>query len=254
MGGNAAEQLRLWSQRCRQVAAEPVSEQAKEAVASLLQRSASVRMDQAIAPDGTAHKPLSRRYAKRKQRQRGHSRIWQLTGESKRRTDTFVTDTGVQQVINTPYSGAVHDGATFTVHAKPRSAAAVEKHRKAVASRTRRFEKALREQYDESGRGGTARARAKHGEAQRSARLERNRERAKAPEVKARRRIQQAGRAAVKAGLASALPRAKKQPRAKKTSWTVTIPARQVLGVSEADAEQIERILVDDLKRRLEDG
>lgn len=117
--GQASQKIRVWARSASDVAAAPVSQEAREAVAALLEAAALRRMNQGVTPEGVAFQPLSPRYVARK----GHSIFWQLTGASRRRFRTWVVPTGVKQIINTPYSGVVHDGAV--IHYRPRTSSSL---------------------------------------------------------------------------------------------------------------------------------
>ena len=249
MKGDGARQNRRFATRVKQVARAPIDHAAKQAIMKLLVASTLDRMVQGKTPSGAAFPPLSRGYVRYKQRTRGQTGFWQLTGASKARTDAFETERGVRLTINTPTSGYVHDGATSTRHARVRGEAEKARHAKAMKSRVRANNKRLLLLYG----GKSAKAnRATHALALREAAVARRHglastlRRSSSREEHANRSMAAKSARAVKAG------RASKLARTKKTSWVVRLPARPVLGVSKADAAAINRIIAISISRRLE--
>lgn len=240
MAGNQASRvLRQWATRARRCARTPITNAMRAAVGALLEASALERMDRAVSPDGTPHRPLSEAYAARKQRQRGHRKIWQLSGDSKRRLRVTVTPAGVVLIINTPYSGAVHDGAVITHHHRPKTSSDLAAHARLVkgARRSaRRRRKARNEMLMVRYHAKTAAtARKRHANEMRLARNARNRgDAVLMPQYRR--------------------PRGQRAERQPKTSWTIRIPARPVLGVSAEDNIAISRILAKAMVNRLSDA
>lgn len=236
MAGGERE-LRRWAARAARMRTVPVDAQATAAIGSILERGALQRMRRGVGPDGQAFAPLSRSWLRQKALRRYSAQFWQYSGESKRRLRVAAGRRGVHTtitaIINTPYSGAVHDGAVITRRHTSTRLSTRQAFLRGVAKRTRRREAALRKRYGETGRGSTARALERHAE---DLRLARN----------ARRR-----------GAASLWPRVERSGRPKRTpgsSWTIRIPARPVLGISQADETQIGRVLAEAGIRRLEGG
>jgi len=229
---DGASKLRNWAHRAETLAATPVSTETKAGILTTLESSAYQRMKDGVSPRGIPFKPLSPGYVRAKQRRHIGGAFWQWSGESRRRLRTFgaTTPRGVKLVINTPYSAWPHDGATFTRRASS-SIAGHKKLLKRAARRVAANDKRLRELYGFAGkRNGTALAREAHGE---KLKMERN----------ARRR----------GGAMLVNPRAAASARAKSTgSYTVTIPARPVLGISGQDARSIRRLLAKAVKDHME--
>lgn len=250
----AGRVMRNWSERLSRVAQQPVSKRSAEAICSLLERSALQRMDDAVSPEGVPHKPLSAGYAKWKRHTRGQTRIWQLTGASKRSLRVFQHDPNtLRLIINTPYSKVVHDGGTWTVHAPTSSSLATRnKVTRAMRRRTHRFNKRLVQEYGTHGLGRIrrdditlARQAKSLVDRQRSAELRANRRQGKyllGSNQRANMRFGRQGAKALRAGLASAWNR---------TSWSITLPARPVLGMSQDDAALMARVVMEDLRREL---
>lgn len=243
--GNGVRELRKWAERAHRLRAVPVDAEALAGIDSLLTSAAIRRMDSGVGPDGVPFKPLSKRYAQRKAKKRGHAKFWQWSGESKRklRAGGQVVKRGIvtsiRWIINTPYSGAVHDGATIHVTRRSSSLATRGRFLKAMARRTNAHNKRLRTIYGQRGAGSTARARQMHVDALREG-------------ANARRR-----------GAASLLPQYRRAQMVKrdpamrgkvKLSWTIKIPARPVLGKSAKDEIGVGRILAASAKRRMEGG
>lgn len=136
--------LRDWAKRFRAAGANAPGPEAMAAVGAHLVASTLDRMERAVTPEGRAHKPLSEEWVRRKvygtssetraakiqrryeraeargkvyKRKRGYKsrggyspKIWQYTGQSKRKVQVIrVTSTGAVVVINTPYSGYADD-------------------------------------------------------------------------------------------------------------------------------------------------
>jgi hypothetical protein len=245
-------ELRDWARRATRLRAVPVDDEALSAIGALGTQAAIRRMDSGTTPEGTPFKPLSRRYSQWKQRKRGQTKFWQLTGESKRKLRAgggHVVRRGVvtaiRWIINTPWSGAVHDGATIHRTSKRHSVATRQRLQAMGARRTKQHEKRLRTLYGESGRGATQRAYEKHNDALREARNARRRGAAELlPQY---RRSSPNAPTSVRAALASMLGAGGK-------SVTIKIPARPVLGFSDKDKRALGRILAASAKRRMEGG
>lgn len=232
----AERKVQRWAKKVEKLAAIPIDEPTKHAVAEFLVVSAGERMERAVDPEGTPHPPLSRGYAARKRKSRGHAKIWLLTGQSRQRIEATVTGDRAVITINTRYSGVVHDGASWTAYSTARGR---EARGKVQARNRRRHVAKLRKAYGEKGRGATERARAKHAASLRE------------------------GAAARRRGHAELLPQYRRTRSAKskgarvgrhsKLFWTVTIPARRVLGVSDGDAKVIAKIVLNATGERLEE-
>lgn len=237
MAGGERE-LRRWAARAARMRTVPVDAQATAAIGSILERGALQRMRRGVGPDGQAFAPLSRSWLRQKALRRYSAQFWQYSGESKRRLRVAAGRRGVHTtitaIINTPYSGAVHDGAVITRRHTATRLSTRQALLRGVAKRTRRFEATLRKRYGETGRGATARARERHAE---DLRLARNARRRSAASLWPRRE--------------AVSGRAKRAPG---SSWTIRIPARPVLGISRADEVQIGRVLAESYQRRLEGG
>jgi len=233
--------LLAWARRAERLRAVPIDDEALAGISSLGTQAAKRRMAAGEKPDGTAFKPLSKRWRQRKAREGRSGQFWTYTGESKRKTIGAAVKRGVttamRWIINTPYSAAVHDGATFTVSRKSSSLASRQKQLKAAKKRKTAYSKRLAKVNGLRGKGSYAKAREVRADELRMAR-------------NARRR-----------GDASLLPQYKRAEAIRrdpttrgqvKLSWRVTIPARPVLGLSARDKIGVGRILAKAAQRRME--
>ena len=229
--------LRQWAARAARMRTVPVDDQALAAIGSILERGALQRMRRGVGPDGRIFAPLSRSWLRQKAKRGRSAQFWQYRGESRRKTRATAGRRGVHTtitaIINTPYSGAVHDGAVITRRHTSSRLSTRAAYLAGMARRKRRRETTLRRRYGESGRGATERALEQHRD---DLRIARN----------ARRR-----------GAASLWPRVERMSRPKRqpgTTWTIRIPARPVLGMSQHDETQIGRVLAESVQRRMEGG
>lgn len=138
------ETLRDWEKRFRSVGANLPGPETMAAVGAHVVSATLERMERAVTPEGRPHKPLSEEWVRRKvygtssegraakvqrrydraeargkpvKRRRGYKsrggyspKIWQYTGESKRKVQVLrASAKGVVVVINTPYSGYAND-------------------------------------------------------------------------------------------------------------------------------------------------
>jgi len=230
-----------WARRANRLRAVPVDDEALAGISALGTQAAKRRMAAGVDPDGRPFKSLSKRWKQRKAREGRSGQFWVYRGESKRKTVGAAVKRGVTSairwIINTPYSGAVHDGATYTVHRRSSSLATRQRQLKAANKRVGAYSRRLAKVNGLRGKGAYAKAREIRANELREAR-------------NARRR-----------GDASLLPQYKRaqatqratEPRgAVKLSWRVTIPARPVLGLSRKDKIGIGRLVNASTKRRLE--
>lgn len=248
------DKVAAWARRLTQVAREPISEPVKGNIASRLHRSALNRARAGRGPDGEVFPALSKRYAARKRRAGVAQTFWigpgsrgKGGGQAIKRIDEFIRGDAIEQIINVPYSGAVHNGAVFTVKA-PASSSIESRRRfeKSVARRRRATNKRLKQIY---GQRTAAQNRRAHAASLREAAIARKQGRAELlPQYRAsqqrRQRISEGlrGYHAVKRGLAS---------KFRRTSWVVRIPARPILGVDQEDRQYIAVQLLRDVGRRL---
>ena len=98
--------LHRWSRTFESIGSQGPTKRAMSAIGVLVVSSTIERMDKEMSPSGRAHRALTPGYVARKVADGYSPRIWQRTGESKRKTQVLrSTRKSVIIAINTPYSG-----------------------------------------------------------------------------------------------------------------------------------------------------
>lgn len=249
------EKIRAWARRIHEIAQEPVSDQVIGNVRNRLHTSAEKRSERGVGPDGRPFKPLSKRYAARKRKDGVAQTFWVGSGrkgrgggQSKNSITERIVGRSIHQFIGTPYSGFVHDGASYTRRAATSSSLeARQNYLKAMAKRKRAFNTRLKEMY---GKRTAAQNRREHAKALREAAVARRRGKAELlPQFRRtfRGRLSREEATAIRAGRASKVSKRLRQ------SWRVVIPARPILGVDADDERYIEEQLLRDVAERLGD-
>lgn len=235
---DAATKVRSWARRCNLVASQPISPQAQEGIRVGLISAALRRMEAGTTTKGQPMVPLSPRYAAQKQRSRGQRKFWQLSGESRRRIGGRCTGKSIITTINTSYSGFVHDGATWTP--KPHRAKPMSAKQQKHLSKLHKVARKARDQrlMAAYGRKTAATARRDHEVGKREAKAYQHTMRA----VIARKLV-----AETKARFARKRSHGEVSVGAKR----IVLPARPVLGVSDADKVWVGKVLARDAASRL---